>query len=271
MKKYEDKWALITGASAGIGATFARELAAQGANIIMTARRSEKLKALGDEIEKQYNVKTKQIVADLADPSAPEQIFAAITEDGLKVDILVNNAGYGLPGTFIENDWPTHYAFIQLMVTSYAHLAHLSLPNMKEKNWGQIINVASLAGLVPSSAGHTLYGASKSFLISMSQSLAAENAKFGVKVSALCPGFTYSEFHDVNGMRDLVSELPKYMFMDAKPVVTGAMDAVEKGQAVYIPGAWNKFIAGTMRLLPRGWSYKLVQKQSKGFRRQTDM
>ncbi|MEL7240582.1 MAG: SDR family NAD(P)-dependent oxidoreductase, partial [Planctomycetota bacterium] len=122
---------------------------------------------------------------------------------------------------------------------------------------------------VPGSAGHTLYGATKAFLVSFAQSLAAENRETGVHSTALCPGFTYSEFHDVNDTRPLVSKLPKYMFMEAEPVVTGALSAVERGHVVYVPGAWNKFLVGFAKALPRPWAAAMMAGQSKNFRRKT--
>ncbi|MEK7265683.1 MAG: SDR family NAD(P)-dependent oxidoreductase, partial [Pseudomonadota bacterium] len=156
--------------------------------------------------------------------------------------------------------------FIELMVTSYAHLVRLFLPAMQSRKFGRIINVASVAGLVPSAAGHTLYGATKAFLISFSEALAAENKDTGVHVSALCPGFTYSEFHDVNNMRGVVSQLPKYMFMNAAPVASGALNAIEARQAIYVPGLWNKFVVWLMKALPRSWAAALVARQSHRFR-----
>ena len=264
---YQGKWALITGASAGIGATFARAYAAQGANIVLVARREDRLTTLAAELAEKHGVKTRIIAADLAEPDAPQRIVDALNADAIAVDILVNNAGFGLPGTYTQNDWPTHRAFLELMVVSYAHLTRLLLPGMLERDYGRIIQVASLAGLVPGSAGHTLYGASKSFLVMFAQSLAAECDGTGVNSSALCPGFTYSEFHDVNSTRGLVGQLPKYMFMEAEPVVDGAIEAVENGRAVYVPGAWNKFTACFVRLLPRAWAEKMIKNQSKRFRR----
>jgi hypothetical protein len=264
---YKGKWALVTGASAGIGAQFARSLAAKGANVVLTARRTDKLAALADELRKAYGVETRVIAADLADPKAPQAIFDALGKDGVGVDILINNAGYGLPGTYLASDWSTHRDFIEVMVTSYAHLVRLALPGMRKRGFGRIIQVASVAGLVPGSAGHTMYGASKAFLVSFSQSLANECVGVDIKVSALCPGFTYSEFHDANGTRGLVSQLPKYMFMDAEPVVEGAIAAVERRHVVYVPGAWNKFVVGLMKALPRPWGAAMVARQSARFRR----
>ena len=268
--KYAEKWALITGASAGIGATFARCYAAKGANIILVARREERLREIAAELEKDHGVKTRIIAADLAEPSAPQMIFDKLQAEGKPVDILVNNAGFGLPGYYTQNDWPAHSAFLELMVTSYAQLTRLFLPAMLERKFGRVIQVASLAGLVPGSAGHTLYGPSKAFLVSFAQSLAAECDGTGVHSSALCPGFTYSEFHDVNNTRGIVSQLPKYMFMEAEPVVEGAIEAVETRRVVYVPGAWNKFMAGLVRMLPRSWAESMVKNQSANFRKKTN-
>jgi len=264
---YNGKWALITGASAGIGATFARSYAARGANVILVARREDRLKDLAGELEKTHGVKTRILAADLSEPSAPQIIFDALSAEGTPADILVNNAGFGMPGAYTENDWAQHRAFLELMVTSYAQMTRHFLPGMLERKFGRIIQVASLAGLVPGSAGHTLYGPSKAFLVSFAQSLAAECDGTGVHSSALCPGFTYSEFHDVNDTRGLVSQLPKYMFMEAEPVVEGAIEAVENKRAVYVPGAWNKFAAWLARTLPRSVAERMVKNQSARFRK----
>jgi len=265
---YQGKWVLITGASAGIGAVFAKAYAEKGANLVLVARRRERLDELAASLQTAHAIKARAITADLADPAAPGDIAAALARDNIAVDILVNNAGYGLPGRYTESDWPAHRDFLELMVTGYAHLTRLILPGMLERDYGRIIQVASVAGLVPGSAGHTMYGASKAFLISFAQSLAAECAGTGVNASALCPGFTYSEFHDVNDTRALVSKMPKYMFMDPEPVVEGAIAAVEKGHVVYVPGVWNKFVVWLIKALPRPWAAAIVQKQSTTFRKQ---
>lgn len=267
---YSGKWALITGASAGIGEAFARLLAAKGANLILVARRADRLEKLAEDLSTKNGIQAIFFAADLSELDSAAAIIGKVYEQGAHVDILINNAGYGLPGTFEQNSWQDHRAFLELMVTGYAQFTHLVLPAMQERGWGRIIHVASLAGLVPGSAGHTMYGASKGFLVSFAQSLAAENEKTGVHVSALCPGFTYSEFHDVNDTRALVSRLPKYMFMEAEPVVAHALQAVERRHVVYVPGNWNKFIASLIKALPRPWAAQLVRRQSKNFRRQND-
>ncbi|MEQ8176738.1 MAG: SDR family oxidoreductase [Amphiplicatus sp.] len=264
---YRGRWALVTGASAGIGAVFARRLAAQGANIALAARRKDRLEALAEELKTTHGVDAIAFAADFSKPEVPRDLFAAIEREGLPIDILINNAGYGLPGYFDQHEWAAHRDFLELMVTSYAHLARLALPGMRERGWGRVIQVSSVAGLIPGSAGHTLYGAAKAFLVSFSQSLAAECEGTGVHVSALCPGFTYSEFHDVNKTRGLVSQLPQHMFMQAEPVVDGAIRAVEAGHVVYVPGLWNKFVVWLAKALPRPWAAAMVRRQSAKFRR----
>lgn len=265
---YTGRSALITGASAGIGAAFARSLAGKGANIVLTARREDRLHQLADELKKKYSVKVDVISGDFNLPDTPERIFRQLERQGIEVDILINNAGIGLPGQFLDYEWAKHRDFLELMVTSYAHMTRLFLPGMVKRGFGRQILVSSVAGLVPGSAGHTMYGASKAFLVSFAESLAAECAGKGVHVSALCPGFTYTEFHDVSGTRELVSKLPKLLFMDPEPVVEGAIRAVEKEKTVYVPGFVNKFLVAFLKLLPRSLSEALLRRNSKRFRAQ---
>ncbi|GAB4539740.1 MAG: SDR family oxidoreductase [Parvularculaceae bacterium] len=263
---YSGHYALITGASAGLGAAYARALAARDCDLGLVARRADRLESLASELGAAHGVTCDVLPADLNDPSAPDAIAAALAEKGRHTDILINNAGFGLPGYFLENDWQAHRDFLELMVASYVKLAYLLLPGMRAREYGRIINVASLAGLVPGAAGHTLYGAAKAFLISFSQSLAAEYADANVKTSACCPGFTLTEFHDKNGTRHLINKLPKFAIMNAAPVVAGSLAAVERGQAAYVPGAFNKFVSGLIRLLPRGTAARLVARRSAAFR-----
>ena len=265
---YTGRRALVTGASAGIGEAFAVALAEKGADLVLTARRGERLKRLAANLEEKFSIAAIVIEADLSDPGSPQKIADELRKLGADVDILINNAGFGLPGAFENADWIAHRDFIELMLTAPAHLVRLFLPGMQARGYGRIINVASLAGLVPAGAGHTMYGASKAFLVGFSQALAAENETTGVNVSALCPGFTYSEFHDANNTRGLVSQLPKYMFMQAGPVVEGALRAVEEGHDRYVPGAWNNFVAWLVKALPRPMAVAMMRRQSAKYRKQ---
>ncbi len=247
--------ALITGASAGIGAAFADVFAAEGFDLILVARREDRLRAEAIRLSERYGVKAHVLVADLSQPGAVAQICDEVTARGLAVDALVNNAGYGVTGTFTASPWPRHEAMLDVMLNSVVELTYRLLPAMIARRYGRIINVASLAGMIPSSAGHTLYGATKAFLIQFSQALAAEGAPHAVHVTAVCPGFTFTEFHDVNGMRPHVSKVPRWMWMDAATVARQGFDAVMQGTPVYINGRVNRTIALLIRLLPQ----RLVQ------------
>ncbi len=259
--------ALITGASAGIGAAIAREFAAHGFDLVLTARRGDRLQALAHELAAAHGCTAHVIVADLSDPAAPARVFDEVARAGLTVDALVNNAGYGLPGGFLSSGWEEHRAFIQVMVTSVADLCRRFAPGMVARRRGFIINVGSVAGLLPGTAGHTLYGAAKALVIRFSESLALELARDGVHVTALCPGFTYSEFHDVNGMRSQVSGLPRWMWMDADTVARQAYDAVVRGDIVCVNGRMNRTIVALARYTPQWIVNRVVKRAGKKFRR----
>ena len=256
--------ALVTGASSGIGAAMAREYARRGVPLVLTARRADRLEALAAELRAQVPVEV--VVADLADPAAPAQLHATLQARGIQVAHLVNNAGYGVPGRYLSSDWKTHADSLQVMLNGVCELTHRFLPAMEAAGYGRIINVASLAGLVPASAGHTLYGATKAFLIRFSECLAMEMEAKGVHVCALCPGFTYTEFHDVNGMRERVSKLPKWLWLDADAVAQRGLDAVERGQRRCVTGGGNQVIAALSKYLPDGLAHALVASRSKEFR-----
>jgi uncharacterized protein len=257
---------LVTGASAGIGVAFARELAAHGHDLVLTARRVERLEALAQELRHQYQAEVTVLPADLADPAAVAQLCEALDARGLRVDWLINNAGYGVPGTFEAVPWAVHHAFIQVLMTAPTELAWRLIPGMRERGYGRIVNVASLAGHVPGSVGATLYAASKAYMIKFSQSLALENRHLGVNVCALCPGFTWSEFHDVTGTRQLMNKLPKFMWQSAEAVVREGYDAAERGEVVRVTGGVNRFIKTMMKLLPDRFTLWLSAKESKRYR-----
>jgi len=255
-------WALVTGASAGIGTEFCRQLAAQGYQLVLVARRADKLQAVADELKADHGTHSLIITADLSQKGASQAIVKRLEEENIDIEYLVNNAGYGLPGSFHVPDWQEHADFIQVMMTAVCELTRYLLPGMQERGRGFIVNVASVAGLVSPSAGHTLYGASKSFLIKFSESLALENAESGVKACALCPGFTYSEFHDVNGTREMISQLPAYLWLDAKDVVGDTIRSMkaDKVKTVVIPGTQYKFIVFANRYLP--WLAAILTKRN---------
>ena len=243
--------ALITGASSGIGEAFADVFASEGFDLVLTARREERLRAVKARLEERDGVHAELIVADLERPDAAARICAELEARGLKIDALVNNAGYGVPGSFLSSSWDVHSRFLQIMVTAVAELTYRLLPGMVERQYGRIINVASLAGLVPAPAGHTLYAAAKAFLIKFSESLSHEVRQNNVLVTALCPGFTFSEFHDVTGTRAMMDRMPGWMWMSAAAVARQGYDAVMQGDAVVVTGRLNSTIATLVRILPQ--------------------
>jgi short-subunit dehydrogenase len=263
-------WALVTGASAGIGAEFCRQLAAQGYQLVLVARRADRLQAIADELRCAFDTRSLIITADLSRKDASEAIVGRLAQENIDVEYLVNNAGYGLPGSFHIPDWQQHADFIQVMMTAVCELTWRLLPGMHQRGRGFIVNVASIAGLLSPTAGHTLYAASKAFLIKFSQSLALENLQTGVKVCALCPGFTYSEFHDVNGTREMISKLPGFLWLQASDVVAatlGTMSA-EKVRTVLIPGGQYKTIEFIERHLP--WLAAMLARRTARHFRKTD-
>lgn len=262
--------ALITGASAGIGLEFANQLAAKGHNLALVARRRERLDETAQRLKQAHSIEVVIIAQDLADPQASKNIMRAIHEAGFEVDILINNAGFAVGGFYTAATWDAQAKFMQVMVHAVAELTHAILPTMLKNNSGAIVNVASVAGIVAGSSGHTLYAASKAFLIKFSESLAMENHHTGISVQALCPGFTLSEFHDVIGNRHLVSQMPDYMWMRAHEVVKISLDSLKnpKAPVMLVPGKVNRFLAFLSRKLPYRWGYALVRKRSGDFRLQ---
>ncbi len=255
--------ALITGASAGIGAAFARAYARRGKVLVLTARRGDRLRELALSLAP---LRCEVIEADLSDRDAPARIEAEVARRGLVIDTLVNNAGYGVTGSFLSRDWQTHADFLQVMVTSVCELTHRFLPGMRARKHGRVINVASIAGLVPSSAGHTLYGASKNFVIRFSESLALELAGTGVHVCALCPGFTWTEFHDANGMRPRMGGMPAWLWQTADAVVEEGIEAVERGRSRHVTGTVNRVLTTAFKHLPQPLADAVIRRQSRNYR-----
>jgi uncharacterized protein len=262
------KLVLITGASSGIGDAMARQFASKGWDLALVARREDRLRDLAEEMKAKNGVDSLVIPADLSRPGEPERIVAEIEKAGRQIDGLVNNAGAGQPGYFTETGWADQARFLELMVTSYLKLIHLVLPGMEERKFGRIINVSSVSALLPVSPGHTrfsgtIYPGAKSLLIKVSQSLKAEMIGKNVHATAVCPGYTWSEFHDVNGARQSVSQLPSYWMLKAEDVAATAYDAVERNKAVSVPGAWYKFMTGLMRVLPDPVGEWLIAQQAR--------
>jgi hypothetical protein len=250
--------ALVTGASSGIGAAFARIYADHGYDLALTARREDRLAALADDLRLGHGIEVLVLPADLADPAAPAKLIGDIAAHGRTVGALVNNAGYGLVGPYAESRWEDQAAFLQVMVTAVCELAHRVLPDMIEQKFGRIVNVASMAGLAPGAPGGGLYSAAKALVVSFSQTLHLELLNAGVHVSALCPGFTWSEFHDVNNSREMVGRAPAWLWLGADEVAASGYEAAEANRPICVPGAPNKALAALAHLLPDEWAMALM-------------
>jgi short-subunit dehydrogenase len=249
--------ALITGASAGLGAAFAREYAARGYDVALVARRRERLEQLAVELRILHDVEALVLPFDLAEPGAGEALLDALAAQGRHVDVLVNNAGFGVAGRYDLSDWDKHGESLQVMLVSVCELTRKVLPGMLERRYGRVLNVASLAAMAPGVGGHTLYAATKSFLVKFSQSLHVECKAAGVHVSALCPGFTWTEFHDVDGSRAVADTLPRWLWSDARFVARQGADAVEANRAVHIPGRANRLMKAVVGAIPESWILQL--------------
>ncbi len=260
-KPGEGRTALITGASAGIGKALADVFAAHGFDLVLVARREERLQALAREMSAQYGIRASAITADLADPTAPERIHEQLQAQAIAIDVLVNNAGYGLPQNYIDTRWSEQAAFLQVTATAVAHLTHLFLPGMVERGYGRILNVSSLAALMPGMPGFTLYSGVKSLLVKTSQSLMLELQGTGVSVTAICPGFTLSEFHDVTETRASVSALPRFMWTTAEEVARESYEALMAGKPVLVNGRVNRLFAKLARHLPDSLTMKSARRQ----------
>lgn len=258
---------LITGASAGIGAALARVYAAEGWDLILTARREGPLRTLAGELAS-IGAASTILTEDLADTDAPRRLFDAIAADGLSVDGVVNNAGFSRTDGFLNTDPTAHRAMIQVMLAAPVELVRLFAPGMVERSHGRILNVASLAGQMPATGGDTLYGPIKSFLIKASQGLHLELRGTGVHVTALCPGYTLTEFHDANGTREQVSSAyPAWMWQTAEHVARVGYAACEANRPKVTPGVKNNLLAGLAKHLPDGLALRMVGGHAKRLKR----
>ncbi len=255
----EGRTALVTGASAGIGVSLANVWASHGFNLVLTARREDRLVKVAEDIRARHGVQVSVIAEDLADPAAPQRLVERLSAENVNIDVLINNAGYGVGGRFDTVPWDDHSRFIQVLMTAPCMLAHLTLPGMRQRNYGRIINIASVAGLLPGSPGFTLYGGAKAHLISFSEALNAECRNTGIHVTAINPGFTRSEFHDAANVRAAVDKMPKWMWQTAEQVAREAYDASTRNKPVHTTGGVNRAITWLARHLPQGLVRKLSQ------------
>ena len=251
-RDFNGKWALVTGASAGIGVALARELAKHGAKLILTARRKDRLETLSAELTAR-GTEVRIVVADLNDPAAPQQIYDATQGSGVTVDILINNAGLGQCGAFYESPFEQELSQVRVNCEAMVRLSRLFVPHMVERRRGWVLVLASTASFQPVPY-ITTYAATKAFDRFFALGLAAEVARFGVKVTALCPGPTESEFFDVARAGAF-----KRGVQPAADVARRAISALSRGQRTIVPNFSGGLSAFMVRFLPVGWITWLVE------------
>ncbi|HME51506.1 MAG TPA: SDR family oxidoreductase [Candidatus Lokiarchaeia archaeon] len=263
MKWNDPQEALITGASSGIGAEFARQLASQGFNLVLVARRKKKLDEIAKELESTNGIHVTAITADLSNIDGIDRIANGI--EGMNtLDVLINNAGFGPVGDFIDLDFKDAVGMMRVHMDAPVRLCRAALPGMKQRGRGVIINVASGAAFLPS-AGGVMYGSTKVFLVHFTEAIALEFAGTGIIIQALCPGFTHTEFHDHGELPAYKNSIPKFMWSTAAKVVAESFAAFKKKKIVLLSGLRNRFL---IHLVPRSLivagSKKSREKLNKG-------
>ena len=258
--------ALVTGASSGIGKELARLIAADGYDLVLVARRQERLEELARELSVAHGVSARVIIADLADPASPKRIVEELETERIAVDVLVNNAGLGIYGRLWKSDITRQLEVIQVNVVALTDLTGRLLPGMVSRARGRIVNVASTAAFQPGPY-MAVYYATKAYVLSFSEAIAEELKGTGVTVTALCPGPTITEFQEAAGLEDTwLFRGP--LVMDAAKVARAGWSGARRGKRVVIPGLGNKLIRETVRFSPRrlvtAAAGRVQKKRSKG-------
>lgn len=259
------RYALVTGASSGIGAAIARRAAARGYSVGLAARRRPRLEALAEELRKTAGVEADVFEADLARRGSAERLAHAVFSAGRRPDMLVNNAGFSVAKSFAAVSLAEQESFLELTVTTPVALAHALLPPMIDRGFGRIINISSITAISSGGKGHTLYPAAKAFLLKFSQSLAAEVAHKGVKVTAVLPGFVETEFQEAIGMADRMKPSDRPFALTAERVAEEALRRNEAGVEIVVPGVATKCAAGLMQMLPERLTRALTRPAAEKF------
>ncbi|HYP73035.1 MAG TPA: SDR family NAD(P)-dependent oxidoreductase [Microbacterium sp.] len=240
------KTALITGASSGLGAEFARQLAARGADLVLVARDRAALDEIADRLRAEHRVRVEVLVADLVDPAGLDAVASRLADPARAVGILVNNAGFGLDLDFAANDIADEDRHLDLHVRATMRLSHAALGAMLARGRGRIVNVASVAAFLPRGT----YGAVKAWIVSFSRWANARYAAQGVSVTAVCPGFVHTNFHERLGLPPGQEGIPSFLWLDAQDVVREGLRDAARGRAVSIPSLRYKVLVGAARLAP---------------------
>ena len=245
------KTALITGSSAGIGLALAKLYASKGDNLVLVARRKDKLEAIKLDFQKKYGVQVDIFDKDLSRKESPLEIFQELKDQNITIDFLINNAGFSRQGYFHEIDWQIQKSITMVNVMALIELTHLLLPDMIKRNEGKILNIASSAAFAPGGPLQTIYFATKAFIVSFSQGLAGELSNTNVTVTVLCPGATETEFEQVSGL-DKTNLFSTEKVFTASEVAKDGYEAMHKGKLIKLTALSpiNKFVLKNMNLFP---------------------
>ncbi|MEV3949867.1 SDR family oxidoreductase [Streptomyces halstedii] len=237
--------ALITGATAGIGAAFARRLAADGHNLVLVARDTERLRAQATELHDRHGIEAEVLTADLATDAGIEAVETRLGDRVSPIDLLVNNAGFGNKGRYLDVPVADELTMLKVHCEAVLRLTSAAVTGMRERGRGGVVNVASVAAFLPRGT----YGASKAWVVQFTQGVAKDLAGTGVRLMALCPGFVRTEFHDRAGMG--TGNIPGWMWLDADKVVEAALSDLARGASVSIPDPRYKALMGLVKVTPR--------------------
>lgn len=256
MTSLRDRWALVTGASSGIGADFARELAQRGMHLVLVARREERLEALAGELKREHGIRTRVIALDLAAPDAAGALHQRLHGESIAVDVLVNNAGFGVFGEFLEVPWERQRQMLELDVLALVHLTRLFAADMRARGFGRVLQVSSIGAFQPSPT-YATYSAAKAFVLSFGEALACELRGSGVTVTVVAPGVADTEFFAVSGQKR--SLFQRLTIMSSARVARIGVRAMERGRTLVVPGIANVAIAVAMRVVPRRWQAPIAK------------
>lgn len=256
LKEQNSKWALVTGATSGIGRAFVDLLAKDGFNIVLLARNVDLLRETAKEVEKCHGVQTEEFAFDLGDECTPRAIISELAKKKIILNVLVNNAGFGDLEPFSQAEWLLNKRQINVMLGAVTELSYYAAQQMKEERQGWIINVSSLAAFTPNMPG-TMYNGIKSFVVNFSEALNLELKPYNVQCTALCPGMTKTNFPKAMGAEEFFARIPEWRWMTSEQVAKEGVAAVLKGKSVHIPGKVNRLLAKIFQVMPHALKYEM--------------